>query len=319
MKSLPGLSLAALCAALLAAPICHAQNTTPDAATQPDVHLQFGNGESIPDSSWDIPSQPGLTLGKIVQNNNVNGVGPKWADLAHIQITHGNGTQPATVDYPAIAAGNATDVPLSPGDTILIPMKPFKFDGGSVWDLCNAVQSFFGADWSMAVIPDEMNHVRIPQFGIPNPSGPVDVISLYNDLGAKVPALGQWFYRGDLESPQLLILIPDKSADASAITPHAKAIAIADIRKNHWDAITEAIQKADLASQEFAHADNLRPSGQLLFQDDSKILLVIGSPAYLELADSVVTAFRENAKIDAFDKLDVPPKSTSAPPPSPAQ
>lgn len=322
MKSRLPVFLAILCA-IFAAPRCPAQNATPDSATPPVVYLQIGTTQTN-----GIPYQPGLTLAKFLNDYFFNGLNLKWADLAHVQITHANGTPPATVDFTTIAQGRPTDIPLSPGDSVLIPLNPFNFPGGNPWALRDAVQNFFGVDWSMAVIPEEMSNIRIPKFSIPNPSSPRDVISLYNEIGEKVPSLGQWFYKGDSSMPEegdtytleVLMLIPDKTASAAASTPNAKAIAIADIPKDKWDTISHDIEDADLTSQEFAGSHEPHSTGRLLFQDDSKILVVIGPPAYIELAESVITAFRDNAKIALAEKLSAaglaPDNGTSTSPPS---
>jgi hypothetical protein len=332
MKYLPTL-LAALCVFAAAASPSPAQNATPEPAaaaanpiaSPPPGFIRFQVGPAG-DPHADIPYHEGMTLSELIKNL------PKElksrADTTSVRWYHA-GDSGTVIDCTAIANGQAKDIPLSLGDLISTRFKPFTFPGGSPRDLVQAVQDYFGVDWSMAVISPKMAQVQIPHFGILGGADVNEVVDLYNELGTRIPSLGQWYSRGPLNAPEILMLMPDQSeAAAVAITPAAKAIGIADIPKEKWDQIQQSIRQADIASQAFAQANNFHLSGVLLIQDDSKILIVIGPPVFIEFAESVVAAYRENEKnrpgpsvgiyVDAQGRPVNPPNpAETAPPPAP--
>ncbi|MGA2053337.1 MAG: hypothetical protein ABSH19_08500 [Opitutales bacterium] len=321
MKSRLVLLFAAFCA-LLAAPACPAQNTTPaSAASQaPDPpHVQCVVDGVI---SFYFHYHDGLTLSQIVKNLPE---GFYWANTSVLRIERLNTPQPIVVDYAAIAAGQAPDFPLVEHDIIHADPKSFTFVGGNPHDLINRISEFFGVDYSIASIPPDMSGISVPAFRIVVPEGPFDALNLYNRLSDNLPNLGKWFIQGDPYKPDVLMLTPPKdAADSEKSAPRAQALPIADIPNDKWDAIGESIRRADLASQEFAGSLTFHRSGQLLFQNDTKILVVIGPPSYIELVQSVVTAFRQNAIITQTQLLQsagpspdaTAPATTSPPPPS---
>jgi len=319
MKSRLPVFLTLLCA-LLAAPLCPAQNATPvPSASQPSnpPHVQCVVEGVI---SFYFHYHDGLTLSQIVKNLPE---GFYWANTSVLRIERLNTPQPIVVNYAAIAAGQTPDFPLAEHDIIHADPKPFTFVGGNPRDLINRISEFFGVDYSIASIPPDMSGISVPAFRIVVPEGPFDALNLYNRLSDNLPNLGKWFIQGDPYKPDVLMLTPPKdAANSEKSAPRAQALPIADIPNDKWDAINESIRRADIASQEFAGSHEPHPSGRLLFQDDSKILVVIGPPTFVELVDSVVTAFRDNAKIAVANQLKAlglapDAGNSTAPPPSP--
>jgi hypothetical protein len=311
MKSRIPIFLAILCA-ILAAPLCPAQNATPTPAaaapsppSDPSSRIYFDTNTD--NFNFNALYKPGLTLSQFVKSL------PKdiqWTTNSKLSLHH-QSDPPTIIEVSVIEKGQLPDIPLLPNDRIIAEPKPFIFQGGTPSDVIKQAQDYFGVDWSMTVIPPDMQNIRVMPFRITYPSGPGDVLNLYDKLSGQVsPPLGQWFLEGDAYKPDILML----SSNGQTI-PQAKAIAIADIPKDKWNQIQNNIRQADRASQEFANAPQYQDSGNLLFQDDSKILVVIGPPSFIELAESVVAAYRENARIADLEAAGYKPSEN--PPPSP--
>jgi len=319
MKYLP-LILAALCAFAAAVSPSPAQNATPTPAAvapspppDPNARIYF-NSTSLAYNSF---YKPGLTLSQFIKSLPKD---MQWTANSKLSLRHQS--DPYTVvDVSVIKQGQFPDILLLPNDRITAEPKAFIFEGGTPADVIKQAQDYFGVDWSMTVIPPDMQNIRVMPFRLMQPSGPGDVLNLYDKLSGQVsPSLGQWFIQGDPNKPDVLML-----SSNGQIIPQAKAIAIADIPKDKWDKIANDIQHADLVSQQFAHATQLQDSGKLLFQDDSKILVVIGPPVFIELAESVVAAYRDNYKLPLdqlraaglapASNIQPPSPSSSSPPP----
>jgi hypothetical protein len=265
-----------------------------------------------------VPYKLGMTLGQVV---NLQKDKIKWADLGNVSLSHvlppslnrsgGRASlSPKTpVNYAAIASGQAKDIPLEVGDTVYVGLKPFVFDGGTPGQVIKAVQDFFGVDLSTASIPSEMADAQVPKFRIDVPTQADDVLQVYNRLGAKIPALGQWLL--DINDPNgnnllnastPMVLIPDKSvaaANAEKKEVKARAISIAAIPAAKWPELQNEIMRADALARQYVQQTGgaaVDRGGTVQLQDESQILIVIGVPSFIELADSIVAAYEKNAQ-----------------------
>jgi hypothetical protein len=125
--------------------------------------------------------------------------------------------------------------------------------------------------------------------------------------------LGQWKYTGPARDPSVLALVPDKDVAISKATTGAKvkALPLSGILEVKWDILR---QDVDLASQLGAKtAEQLggdRYEGHTAIQRESKIMIVSGSQAYIEMVESVLSAYRANAQVEAVQARNaIPPPS----------
>ncbi len=213
------------------------------------------------------------------------------------------------------------------------PQVVFAFEGGTPNDFLEAVQNQFKVDWkSVADVPRLMADVRIPRLrigpesmassagaggggltwpgpGVPGaipgarPGGEVNplwtLVSLYNRLGEQRPELGRLVVEGDLAKPSVVMFVPDKNAANSQPEFKVKAFSIKEIRRPEWRRLVETIKVAN--DEAMARSQNTRDAqlvrGSVRLHEDTSLLVANGTPAYVDMVESMVAAFRESQRV----------------------
>jgi len=185
--------------------------------------------------------------------------------------------------------------------------KVFVFEGGNPIDFVVALDKHFRTRLvQILTLPERLSRTQVPKLRVAA-DDPREVLTLYNRLES--PALGQW--RFEPEGPaqnaastnlNVLMLVPDKSAAAGKLdrtVSKVKGIALANIPESKWETLTRDINEAR-AYGEVAAAKGVGNvfEGVFRFQRESKVLIVSGSEAYIEMVESLVAAHRMNAEIE---------------------
>jgi hypothetical protein len=149
---------------------------------------------------------------------------------------------------------------------------------------------------------------------------PREVLAVYNRLES--PTLGQW--RFEPQGPgqnaantnmNVLMLVPDKNTAPGKLersVTKVKGVALAGVPEIKWEALLRDIDQARVYGEEEAKSSGEAFGGTVRVQRDSRILIVAGSGAYLEMVESLVNAHRVNAEIEA--KSVAAPKAADAVP-----
>jgi hypothetical protein len=146
---------------------------------------------------------------------------------------------------------------------------------------------------------------------------PREVLNLYNRLES--PTLGRWRFEPEATgnasgtNMNVLMLVPDKSVATGKMGRSAtkvKGLPLAGVPEAKWNALRRDIEQARAYGEEAARGLDDDFSGSTSVQRDSKVLIVFGSEAYLEMVESLVSAHRMNAEIEAKG---VPPAKEAAP------
>ena len=206
------------------------------------------------------------------------------------------------------------------------PEEPdFVFPGGTPSDFLSAVEKQYKADWkSVADIPRELADVRIPRLRIParsvdlNPrrkSGEGDAIAalvgLYNQLGEQKPDLGRLIVRGNLNKPSVVMFVPDKSVDDEQSRFKVKAFSIYGCNEAEKGKLEEDIERAKMDA--VAYAEHVRGptalhrlQGTISIHSDTSLLVATGSNSYVEMVESIVTAWRTTKDRPTLQSLTIP-------------
>jgi hypothetical protein len=132
---------------------------------------------------------------------------------------------------------------------------------------------------------------------------------VYNRLES--PTLGQWRFEPQVPGQNaantntnmnVLMLVPDKNTAASKVersVTKIKGVALAGVPETKWEALLRDIDQARAYGEEEAKGSGEAFGGRVNVQRDSRILIVAGSEAYLEMVESLVNAHRVNAEIEA--------------------
>lgn len=187
--------------------------------------------------------------------------------------------------------------------------KVFIFEGGNPIDFIVALDKHFRTRLiQILTLPDLLRRTEVPKLRVAA-DDPREVLSVYNRLQS--PTLGQWRFEPDASVQQasgtnmnVLMLVPDKSVVAGkAERMKVKALALAGVPEAKWDMVTRDV---DLAlDQALSYGNRAAKDGGDVFggtfriQRDSKVLIVSGSEAYIEMVESLVAAHRLNAEIEA--------------------
>jgi hypothetical protein len=218
----------------------------------------------------------------------------------------------ATVDVGAVRAGKAKDFALEtiPGahtPMIAITYGDFNFPGGSPSDFAAKLTEVYGVDWNGVQIPQNADNFRVPPFRkesdlddaniYDSSSSPAAVVALYNSIANRYPGMGQWSWEGNIYKPQFIML-------ANAVAPAApalkvKALPLGDIPEKSWGGLEEDVRNAQdealAAQRNITGVATASFDGRILVQANSKILVSIGTPGYIEMVESVVAAYEKNA------------------------
>jgi hypothetical protein len=191
--------------------------------------------------------------------------------------------------------------------------KVFSFEGGNPFDFVVALDKHFRTRLvQILTLPETLSRTRVPKLRVAA-EDPREVLNLYNRLES--PTLGRWRFEPPQHAPgtnmNVLMLVPDKNAAAAATTERSikvKGIGLAGVPEAKWEALIRDIDQAKAYGQDAALiAAQRQPErgvddafgGSTRVQRDSKVLIVAGSDAYLEMVDSLVSAHRQNAEIEA--------------------
>jgi len=193
--------------------------------------------------------------------------------------------------------------------------KVFNFGGGSPVEFIVALDRHFRTRLvQILTLPEALSRTKVPKLRV-EAEDPREVLTLYNRLDS--PTLGQWRFEPNVGTQRpadtnlnVLMLVPDKNAVASRKEPGTmkiKGVALAGIPDAKWESLMRDIELAKTQGEEVA-AKGLGDAffGSIRAQRDSKVLIVAGSEAYLEMVESLVSAHRANAEIEAKEAAAIP-------------
>jgi hypothetical protein len=182
--------------------------------------------------------------------------------------------------------------------------KVFTFEGGNPLEFVMALDKHFRTRLvQILTLPETLSKTKVPKMKVPA-EDPRQVLTVYNRLQS--PTLGQWRFEPD-GSPgtnmNALVLVPDKSVVSNKIErslTKVKAIALAGVPETKWESLTSDIEAGKKYGEDAAaKGAGDAFGGSLRFQRESRVLIVSGSEAYIEMVESFVLAHRTNAQIEA--------------------
>ncbi|HKS36877.1 MAG TPA: hypothetical protein VJW76_06800 [Verrucomicrobiae bacterium] len=185
--------------------------------------------------------------------------------------------------------------------------KIFVFEGGNPIDFVVALDRHFRTRLvQILTLPEKLSRTQVPKLRVAA-NDPREVLTVYNRLES--PTLGQWRFEPEsaAQNPpatnlNVLMLEPDKTAADGrmerAVTK-VKGVALAGVPQPKWEALTRDINDARSHGEEATKGVGDVLEGSFRFQRESKVLIVSGSEAYIEMVESLVAAHRMNAEIEA--------------------
>jgi hypothetical protein len=199
----------------------------------------------------------------------------------------------------------------------------FTFTGGTPRQFVEAIDKYYKTDWANIVqIPVQMERMWIPRMRLPTdmplashpiptlPNQPAifsaSLLSLYADLAAKDPELGNLIVKGDPMEPNLVIFIPDKSIVDAPSDIRVKAFSLQKIPKASWPNLLKEIDDTQMYAARYAEekgANQRLFSGRSAIHADTQILVAIGTDAYVTMVQSVEDAFTSAIPWDHKDIL----------------
>ena len=186
--------------------------------------------------------------------------------------------------------------------------KVFSFEGGTPIDFVIALDKHFRTRLvQILTLPETLSRTRVPKLRVAA-DDPREVLSLYNRLQS--PTLGQWRFEPDVAAKSassstnmnVLMLVPDKSVVAGKMersVTRVKGMPLAGVPEAKWESLIRDIDEARKYGEEASKGTGDAFGGTIRVQRDSKILIVAGSEAYIEMVESLVMAHRMNAEIEA--------------------
>jgi hypothetical protein len=240
---------------------------------------------------------------------------------------------PTIIDINAIRNGKAKDVVLfsfgeGVGPGIVVTYPTFVFEGGTPGDFVQALTKHFGMDWKNVEIPSRMHDVHIPAFRVTDPDSGGNtatlgqVLKVYNhisDLHGYDEALdlGRWDVEGEVYRPDIVQLTPIHVSTPAPDQPlKVKALSLEVISTINWEmsptesklddnqlqSLLDSIRDTENHTHQYAAAQNLTDVGATLHgtvsvQRDAKILVVIGTPSYIDMVESILAAYTENKRV----------------------
>jgi hypothetical protein len=185
--------------------------------------------------------------------------------------------------------------------------KVFCFEGGNPLEFVMALDKHFRTRLvQILTLPETLSKTKVPKLRVAA-EDPRQVLTVYNRLQS--PTLGQWRFEPDGASQNppgtnmnVLMLVPDKSVVANKIersVTRVKAVALAGVPETKWDTLISDIEAGKKYGEDAAaKGAGDAFGGSFRFQRESKVLIVSGSEAYIEMVESFVTAHRVNAQIE---------------------
>ncbi len=176
----------------------------------------------------------------------------------------------------------------------------FFFSGGTPLDFILAMDHHFRTRLGEILsIPSSLAHAQVPKMRLAT-ENPGDALALYNRLDN--PFLGRWYW--DPSDPKantnmhVLTLVPNAGTTTEKSISRVKAIALGGVPEDKWRALEEDVAVAKKVGQNDAERrGSENPDGEIHIQPSSKVLIVSGSDAFIEMVESVVAAHRVNADI----------------------
>ena len=184
--------------------------------------------------------------------------------------------------------------------------KVFSFEGGNPFDFIVALDKHFRTRLiQILTLPEALSRTRVPKLRVVA-EDPREVLNIYNRLES--PTLGRWRFEpkgaGNASETNMnvLMLVPDKNAATGKTEQSAtkvKGLPLAGVPEAKWEALMRDIAEARAYGEDAARGSDDNFAGSTRVQRDSKVLIVVGSAAYLEMVESLVSAHRMNAEIEA--------------------
>jgi hypothetical protein len=195
--------------------------------------------------------------------------------------------------------------------------RVFNFEGGSPVDFVVALDRHFRTRLiQVLTLPETLSRTKVPKLRVAA-EDPREVLTLYNRLES--PALGQWRFEPTQKTADtnmnVLMLVPDKTtatANPAQGVTRVKAIALAGVPESKWETLMRDIDQARAYGEEVSKGTGESFVGTVRVQRESKILIVAGSEAYLEMVGSLIEAHQMNASIEAKAKAAPEPAKTDS-------
>ena len=178
--------------------------------------------------------------------------------------------------------------------------QAFFFSGGTPIDFILAMDHHFRTRLGEILsIPSSLAHAQVPKMRL-STENPGDALALYNRVDN--PFLGRWYW--DPADPNggtnmhVLTLVPNAGAPTEKSISRVKAIALGGVPEDKWRALEEDVAVAKgVGRNDAERRGSENPEGEIHIQPASKVLIVSGSDAFIEMVESVVAAHRINAEI----------------------
>jgi hypothetical protein len=186
-------------------------------------------------------------------------------------------------------------------------VRDFHFEGpGSLDQFLKSAEDSFGVNLNeAATIPATMRHsITVPKMrlNVEAQNGLLtlrNVLYLYNSISEKGdPSLGRWIMEPASGEPQTILLVPTGPRPESSFA--VRAFSFPSSNNQEADRIVSVLQQAITTQQDelqrgnryFGLADaDLR--GVLSFHAEAGILVASGGKIYVEMATSIIQAYKE--------------------------
>jgi hypothetical protein len=205
--------------------------------------------------------------------------------------------------------------------------KEFVFEGGDLDDFVAALGKLFEVDlFKIATIPDHMRSVRVPKMRT-KARGFEDVLTLYNATSSEIDGvMGKWVIKyaengymfdytkivHDNRLPDVLLLTR-KDDDQHVRRVTVKAFALKGLKDKRLNELRNVIdEEAALLDQRLRRIGNVGGSeiqGDIRYHKNAGILVASGGDQYVEMASSIIEAFRQ-AHGSEFNDLPEDPTSS---------
>lgn len=189
--------------------------------------------------------------------------------------------------------------------------KEFVFGGGDLDNFVGALGNTFGVDlYKIATIPDHMRSVRVPKMRTMARSFE-DVLSLYNATSSEIDGvMGKWAikysengYVMDYKAikanrlPDVLLLTGKEDQNAPGKRLAVKAFAFKGLSDKGLDDLQLVVlDEASALEQQMRRSGRAGGSeiqGNIRYHRTAGILVVSGGTQYVEMAGSIIEAYRQ--------------------------
>jgi hypothetical protein len=204
------------------------------------------------------------------------------------------------------------------------PLKEFVFEGGDLGDFVGALGKTYGVDlFKIATIPEYMRSVRVPKMRVKSRNFQ-NALVLYNVTSVESGGtMGKWIIRFMNENGTVMnytssrmpdvLFLAGKDDDRHVKHLSVKAFAFKGLTEKGLNALHDVIgaEAAMLEHQlrRSGNAGGLEIDGNIRYHKNAGILIASGGDQYVEMASSIIEAFRQ-AHGPEFN--DVPEDATSS-------